>query len=382
MKVDLGKSFKNPLDHLTVGGTLGYTINPSYSIGLGYFYNTTGNEDAAGSFTSRIHHIYPYVGINVLNYAYEESSRWALWLNVGAGLARYTSSLEYADGSTDGEEAKNTGVIPLGVHLEFYLARNLALGLRVQHNIYTNDNIEGGVKKLETAGVKNYTYAGVSNDQLSNLNLSLRWNFTGKDKYHSRRVNWDVYAPENSVANIQDQISDLNNRMNGVEQRVDTIADRLAYVESLFDEGPDTDGDGVPDSRDLEPDTQGNTVLVDFWGRTIKTGSDIASISSIYFDFDKSTLNKEAMAIIANTAAKMKEDTSILLEVRGYTDPVGADPYNQKLSQRRADIIKNELVKTWGIDESRILANGKGKLLAPNKDYYSTSRRCDLMFSK
>jgi OOP family OmpA-OmpF porin len=47
--------------------------------------------------------------------------------------------------------------------------------------------------------------------------------------------------------------------------------------------------------------------------------------------------------------------------VTGYTDRIGSDAYNQRLSEQRADAVKAYLVQTGGIDATKILADGKGK---------------------
>ena len=77
----------------------------------------------------------------------------------------------------------------------------------------------------------------------------------------------------------------------------------------------------------------------------------------------------------------MKTDQSLCVEVRGYCDYMGNNPYNNLLSQRRSDRVKAEMVKIWGIPADRIIANGKGKVLEP-KIKYRPNRRCDFFFGK
>jgi OOP family OmpA-OmpF porin len=49
------------------------------------------------------------------------------------------------------------------------------------------------------------------------------------------------------------------------------------------------------------------------------------------------------------------------IHVTGYTDRIGSDAYNQRLSEQRADAVKAYLVQSDGIDASTIIADGKGK---------------------
>ncbi|MBO7370244.1 MAG: OmpA family protein, partial [Campylobacter sp.] len=78
------------------------------------------------------------------------------------------------------------------------------------------------------------------------------------------------------------------------------------------------------------------------------------------FDFDKDMLKAEAYEKIAQTAKEI--DTKMVQKVRvlGYTDRLGSESYNQALSQKRANAVKNELVKQ-GVPSNIITAIGMGK---------------------
>ena len=80
-------------------------------------------------------------------------------------------------------------------------------------------------------------------------------------------------------------------------------------------------------------------------------------------------------------ADKLKADPSLVVEVRGFADYVGTPEYNTKLSQRRADTVKNELVTKYNIDPARVIANGKGRLLEPKKEFRG-NRRCTFFYDK
>ncbi|MGC3977296.1 MAG: OmpA family protein [Paludibacteraceae bacterium] len=103
----------------------------------------------------------------------------------------------------------------------------------------------------------------------------------------------------------------------------------------------------------------------------------------MYFDFDKTDLDAEAHKAIRIAADKLSQDPSLLIEVRGFTDNMGNVAYNQKLSQRRADKVKNELVAIYNIDPKRIIANGKGKYNPKDKTMpHRPYRTCALFYSK
>jgi outer membrane protein OmpA-like peptidoglycan-associated protein len=79
----------------------------------------------------------------------------------------------------------------------------------------------------------------------------------------------------------------------------------------------------------------------------------------VNFDFNKATLRPDAKPVIDQVAALLKNDAALKLEVDGYTDNVGADDYNVKLSRARAAAVVAAL-KTEGADVSRLSSNGFG----------------------
>ena len=86
----------------------------------------------------------------------------------------------------------------------------------------------------------------------------------------------------------------------------------------------------------------------------------ISLSSTELFSFDKAALQMPQPKLdeIATALNKNTQVTNVV--VSGYTDRIGSDKYNQKLSERRAGAVKDYLV-TKGVDASRLSAVGKGK---------------------
>lgn len=80
------------------------------------------------------------------------------------------------------------------------------------------------------------------------------------------------------------------------------------------------------------------------------------------FDFDKSAVEPEGRnALEEKIATGMKTHPEVkLLLVTGHTDRIGTETYNQKLSERRANAVKDYLVKN-GVAAERIKVVGKGE---------------------
>lgn len=78
------------------------------------------------------------------------------------------------------------------------------------------------------------------------------------------------------------------------------------------------------------------------------------------FDFDKSVIKPEGKAMLANLVNQLDSIKPELIVAIGYTDRIGSDGYNKKLSLRRAQAIQDYLVKE-GFPLDTIYVEGKGK---------------------
>lgn len=117
----------------------------------------------------------------------------------------------------------------------------------------------------------------------------------------------------------------------------------------------DSDGDGVPDHLDQCPDTP-RGVIVD------ERGCPIELKLHIKFDFDKADIRPQHKADIDRAAAFIRQYPQVpYILIAGHTDSVGTDAYNQKLSERRANAVRDALIKQHGIDAKRLVARGYGE---------------------
>jgi OOP family OmpA-OmpF porin len=87
-----------------------------------------------------------------------------------------------------------------------------------------------------------------------------------------------------------------------------------------------------------------------------------------FFDFDKSVLKPEGKAKLDDLVGKMAGMNLEVIIAVGHTDSIGTDEYNQKLSVRRSNAVKDYLVSK-GVEKNRIYTEGKGEKepIASNK---------------
>lgn len=122
----------------------------------------------------------------------------------------------------------------------------------------------------------------------------------------------------------------------------------------------DSDGDGVPDSRDKCPDTP-KGIKVDSDGCPVKIEEKISVTLLIEFDFDKAVVKPVYHTPIEKLANFLKAYPDKDVELEGHTDSIGPDDYNMKLSKRRAESVKKYLVDKFGIEATRIGTIGYGE---------------------
>lgn len=80
----------------------------------------------------------------------------------------------------------------------------------------------------------------------------------------------------------------------------------------------------------------------------------------VFFDWDRSNLSQQAVQVIGQAAAAFKSRGAARLVATGHTDTSGPENYNMALSLRRANAVKNELVRQ-GVPADAISVVGKGE---------------------
>jgi OOP family OmpA-OmpF porin len=89
----------------------------------------------------------------------------------------------------------------------------------------------------------------------------------------------------------------------------------------------------------------------------------------VFFDWNSAVLTTEAQNIVRTAAASAKQTGITRIQLTGHADRSGPDAYNVRLSQRRADAVKAELVKN-GVSANEIstIAKGESEPLVPTAD--------------
>lgn len=109
----------------------------------------------------------------------------------------------------------------------------------------------------------------------------------------------------------------------------------------------------------------------------------VLAFEDIHFDFDKSTLTPAAKDLLKRNLLILKNNPKANVRIAGYTSASGTEEYNQALSERRANAVKDYLVSENVVTPDRLTEIGFGESksamyeVAP-KDLYSTAAKANM----
>jgi outer membrane protein OmpA-like peptidoglycan-associated protein len=343
----------------------------------------------------------------------------AIYGTIGAGLIRYTPSVSidggahylkgiYSEYQEPYDTIDYTGtsdmVIPFGIGVKYRIGKSFSINGEYSLRTTNNDKMDGWFKLLS------------EDDDYSYFNLGLTYHI-GKQEKVAEWVNplqslyADVYdmkdridlygkdTDKDGVADLYDREPDTpeGTKVYGDGTSVDTDYDgvpdwkdaepfsaKSAQVDAAGKE-IDTDTDGIPDSRDLEPNTSKGTIVnnqgIALPAKSKGGGSSVLAangyLPSIFFELNSDVILKKFDETLASMALILKKNPDVRFRISGNCDARASVEYNIKLGKRRAEAIKNHLVKKYNIDPDRLTTESLGKS-DPITGDHPMNRRVDL----
>ena len=148
-----------------------------------------------------------------------------------------------------------------------------------------------------------------------------------------------------------------------VAGKVTTTASTVTFAPAdKFEKGKTYTATVTTGAKDLA----GNPLAHDYvWSFTAyekpKVLGVLATLENSHFDYNSAAISENGKTILKLNAKSLKSNPKMKLNISGYTSAAGSEEYNQDLSERRAAAVKEYLVKTGGIDESRLSIIGYGE---------------------
>ena len=369
---------------ITYGASLEYGISPiwGFSLDFHHFPLTANNKTNTISINTDLNTSDLNATVNITRLFFPQSKS-KIYINgsLGFGYAAYSFNAASPSKGID-LKSDNAFTFPITLSTEYNLSKTLAFGAKVQYRTYNKDNLEG---------VSTLNYKGNSNDIVGSGTFFLRYKFNSSKKSNVRNVKMDVFAPDNGLilskinavklSKLDTEISKLEGIVISQNKLIDSLNTYLANVSSTLN------GVGVRDVRQAESNpTIHKTGVTDEKPLKIKAipsklKDSMDEIPAVYFDFNKTELDDNALVAISKIANRMKSDPSLCVEVKGYCDNQDNEKQNNQLSQRRSDRVKSELVNYWKIPYNRILTNGTENI-AESRLKKRPNSRCDIFFVK
>ncbi len=113
------------------------------------------------------------------------------------------------------------------------------------------------------------------------------------------------------------------------------------------------------DSFLVEPTTIDMSVYRTISLKKLEVGLSVR-LNNIFFDFDKTTLRPESFPELDKVVELLEQNSGLFIEIGGHTDDKGSDDYNERLSQGRAEAVREYLMGKW-IEPARVTARGYGE---------------------
>jgi OOP family OmpA-OmpF porin len=353
------------LGHLDFGAR--YMFNEKFGMKLDYGFGSfkeAGGDSQSPSFDTKYNRL-DLQGVanlgRIMNF--ESFTRsFGLLLHGGAGIGQVKpQENQYNDFKDD------VYTIIFGITPQLKLGKSVALVADISTVINGRQSVAYDGASIITPATNNGYYGANANWFTGTLGLQF---YLGKNEQHA---DWyiaaDKYATKEELASqingIKDMLKDSDG--DGVPDYLDKEPNTPAGARvNSTGMTMDSDGDGTPDHMDKCPflpgpaSTNGCPVeevqeQVDFFRKAINDG-----YVNVYYAFDSSKPLGYSVSSASYVANFLKKNPGVSVEVMGYADELGPEDYNMKLSEKRAKAVYDVLVSS-GVDASRLSYKGYGE---------------------
>lgn len=355
----LSEGYNTPFPNLwTMNGGIRYMFNNKFGVRIGGGFDQLNQAGNSPKFATRIWNVNVQGVANLGRVlAFEEFTKnIGLLGHVGVGYGYMTSK--------NFKGVDNLGIITFGLTPQVRLSDRVTLLLSGTFNWYLTQqytfNGENLTKDVNMTPMRHVNFQGLNFTATAGLQIALGKKRVHADWYGIKRQDKDddkkVAQNEKTVNNhITRGGSDV--AANG--QRIENDKNALANnnVNNANDSDSDDEGDVNNSNIASNQNTTTNNIIVE----SVDPAKELIEKGYVnaYFGFDSSEPQDGSLWAVGFVANYLKQNPDAKLNIIGYTDQVGNAGYNEKLSKKRADAVKQLLVE-MGVDTSRLVSEGKG----------------------
>ena len=355
----LSEGYNTPFPNLwTMNGGIRYMFNNKFGVRVGGGFDQLNQAGNSPKFATRIWNVNVQGVANLGRVlAFEEFTKnIGLLGHVGVGYGYMTSK--------NFRGVDNLGIITFGLTPQVRLSDRVTLLLSGTFNWYLTQqytfNGENLTKDVNMTPMRHVNFQGLNFTATAGLQIALGKKRVHADWYGIKREDKDddkkVAQNEKTVNNhITRGGSDV--AANG--QRIENDKNALANnnVNNANDSDSDDEGDVNNSNIASNQNTTTNNIIVE----SVDPAKELIEKGYVnaYFGFDSSEPQDGSLWAVGFVANYLKQNPDAKLNIIGYTDQVGDAGYNDKLSKKRADAVKQLLVD-MGVDTSRLASKGKG----------------------
>lgn len=353
----LSEGYNTPFPNLwTMNGGIRYMFNNKFGVRVGGGFDQLNQAGNSPKFATRIWNVNVQGVANLGRVlAFEEFTKnIGLLGHVGVGYGYMTSK--------NFKGVDNLGIITFGLTPQVRLSDRVTLLLSGTFNWYLTQqytfNGENLTKDVNMTPMRHVNFQGLNFTATAGLQIALGKKRVHADWYGIKREDKDddkkVAQNEKTVNNhITRGGSDV--AANG--QRIEN--DKNALANNNVNNANDSDDEGDVNNSNIasNQNTTTNNIIVE----SVDPAKELIEKGYVnaYFGFDSSEPQDGSLWAVGFVANYLKQNPDAKLNIIGYTDQVGNAGYNEKLSKKRADAVKQLLVE-MGVDTSRLVSEGKG----------------------
>ena len=351
----LSEGYNTPFPNLwTMNGGIRYMFNNKFGVRVGGGFDQLNQAGNSPKFATRIWNVNVQGVANLGRVlAFEEFTKnIGLLGHVGVGYGYMTSK--------NFRGVDNLGIITFGLTPQVRLSDRVTLLLSGTFNWYLTQqytfNGENLTKDVNMTPMRHVNFQGLNFTATAGLQIALGKKQVHADWYNVKREEEDKKVAQNEKT-VNNHITRGGSDVAANGQRIEN--DKNALANNNVNNANDSDDEGDVNNSNIasNQNTTTNNIIVE----SVDPAKELIEKGYVnaYFGFDSSEPQDGSLWAVGFVANYLKQNPDAKLNIIGYTDQVGNAGYNEKLSKKRADAVKQLLVE-MGVDTSRLASEGKG----------------------